>query len=434
MRHNREPLLLVAAWVATRALLLLCVGKVVTVPGPDVTSDVEFIYQGWSEVLRSGSYPRDDVAWQYPPAAALAVLAPLAVPFLAYTPAFFAVCCLCDALVLGLLLRAARPAGPSRPARPAGAWVWVVGVPLLGPTAYARYDLMVTAVAVAALLAAARRPAAAGALLGLGTLLKGWPLLLLLGTRPGTATRRTWGAALVTGLAVAAVCALALPGAFAFLTHQRDRGVEVESLGSLVFHVARHHGWPGRVALHYGSVEYLGPWVEVVGAVSVGATVLALGWLLWWRVRAVTWHAATCAEAAFTAVLLFTVTSRVLSPQYMLWLVGLAAVVTALGGARQRLPVTLVLLATGVTLLEFPLGFAHVVAGDAVGVTALTVRNGLLVAAALVCCRRLWRDTVGPAAREDAGALEACPDGTASDAPLRGLSPTAGADRTASER
>ncbi|BFO20807.1 hypothetical protein SHKM778_71950 [Streptomyces sp. KM77-8] len=61
--------------------------------------------------------------------------------------------------------------------------MWVAGVPLLGPTVYARYDVMVTAVAVAALLAAVRRPRLAGVLMGFGAVVKVWPALLLVGVR-----------------------------------------------------------------------------------------------------------------------------------------------------------------------------------------------------------------------------------------------------------
>lgn len=157
-------------WALTRALLLLCVIKVIMLPGPDVTSDVSVIYQGWYDVLRSGSYPQSDVTWQYPPLAALAILSPALLPFLDYASAFFVLAFLCDALVLGLLLYAGR--GTAR--RTAGAWVWVAGVPLLGTTAYARYDVMVTAVAVAALLAGVRHPRVLGALAAVGALLKVW--------------------------------------------------------------------------------------------------------------------------------------------------------------------------------------------------------------------------------------------------------------------
>lgn len=383
-----------AAWGLTRAVLLLCVFKVFTVPGPDVTSDVSVIYRGWYEVLRTGSYPLDDVTWQYPPGAALAVLSPDLLPFLEYASAFFVLALLCDALVLGLLLYAGGRPGT----RDAGAWLWVVGVPLLGPTVYARYDLMVTAVAVAALLAGVRHPRVLGALAAFGALLKVWPALLLVGTARGRATRRSWSAAAVTAAVLGLVAALAAPGAFAFLTFQRDRGLEIESLGALVFHVARQFGWQGAVELRYGSMEFSGPHVALVSTLALALSVLAFGWLLVWRLRARTFAVHTPADAAFTAVLLFTVTSRVISPQYLVWPLGVAAVCLVFRGSRMVLPACLVLVATAVTLLEFPLGFAHVVASDAQGVALMAVRNGLLAAAASVAALRLWRDTV-PGAR-----------------------------------
>ncbi|WP_406396066.1 glycosyltransferase 87 family protein [Streptomyces sp. NBC_00887] len=382
--------LLLATWILTRAALLLCVFKVFTVPGPDVTSDVSVIYHGWYEVLRAGSYPLDDVTWQYPPAAALAVLAPALLPFLEYASAFFVLVLACDALVVLLLPHASGRPGT----RAAGAWVWVAGVPLLGPTVYARYDLVVTAVAVAALLAGVRRPRVLGALAAFGALMKVWPVLLLVGTARGRATRLSWSAAAVTAGGLLLAAAAALPGAFAFLTFQRDRGLEVESLGALVFHLARQFGWEGRVELRYGSMEFAGAHVGPVSTLALGLSALALGWLLVWRLRARTFAVHTPADAAFTAVLLFTTTSRVISPQYMVWLVGLASVCLVFHGSRMAPPACLVLVATGVTLLEFPLGFAHVVASDAEGVTLLVVRNGLLVAATLSAGRRLWRGTV----------------------------------------
>lgn len=425
---GRSPVWLVAVWGATRLLLLLFVLKVLVFPGPDVTSDVSVIYRDWYEVLRTGTFPSDDVTWQYPPAAAFAILSPALLPFLEYATAFFVLACAVDAAVLALLWRAGRGSGRS----PRGAWVWVVGVPLLGPTVYARYDLMVTAVAVAALLAAGRHARVAGALAAVGALLKVWPALVLV----GMGGRWPWAAAAVGGAGLAGLFAVTMPGAFAFLTFQRERGVEVESLGALVFHVARHFGWEGGVLLNYGSMEFLGPHVDTVSTVSMGLSAAAFGWLLLWRVRAARspgprsprsrsqppesqpqpsessqpqppgspssrspssrsrFAAHTAADAAFVAVLLFTVTSRVISPQYLVWLVGLAAVCRCFRASRMRVPVALVLAASLVTVLEFPLLFADVVASTPLGIALLAVRNGLLVAAALVGARALWRDTV----------------------------------------
>jgi hypothetical protein len=379
----------VAVWVCTRALLLMCTFKVITLPGPDFTNDVAIIYRGWFDVLAAGTFPQEDVTWQYPPAAALAILSPALLPFLDYPSAFYVLACAADALTFALLLRASSRTGNRR----AGLWSWVAGVALLGPTAYARYDLMVTAVAVAALLAGARHPRTAGALAAFGAMLKVWPGLLLLGTPRGSQTRTVWTTALVTGAAILGFFAATMPGAFAFVGFQQSRGTEVESLGALVLHVARHFGWEGEVLLNYGSMEFIGPQVNLVSDAALVLTVVAVGWLLLWRLRAVEWTPSTPADAALTAVLLFTTTSRVISPQYMIWLVGLAAVCLTLRASCQVLPSVLVLVATGVTLLEFPLGFAHVVASDATGILLLTVRNGLLVAASLLACVRLWRTT-----------------------------------------
>jgi hypothetical protein len=388
---------ILTVWVLTRTVLLLCVLKVFSAPGPDVTSDVSVIYQGWYEVLRTGTFPLDDVTWQYPPAAALAILSPALLPFLGYTSAFFVLALLADALVCGLLLYAGRRPGKSL----RGAWAWVAGVALLGPTVYARYDVLVTAVAVAALLAGARHPRTMGALAGFGALLKVWPALLLVGMPRARGTRSSWGAAVACAVGLTLAFLVTMPGALAFLTFQRDRGTEVESLGALVFHVARHLGWQGEVQLNYGSVEFIGPYVTLVSTVAQGLSVAAFCWLLGWRLRARAWSASTVADAAFVAVLLFTATSRVISPQYLLWLVGVAAVCLAFRASLMVLPARLVLAATFVTFLEFPLWFSHVVASDPLGITLLLVRNGLLVAAALVACRNLWRGTVsGPGARE----------------------------------
>ncbi|MEU0118927.1 glycosyltransferase family 87 protein [Streptomyces bobili] len=373
---------LLGAWGVTRLALLLCVFKVYVFPGPDVTTDVSVIYRGWYDVLSAGTFPVDDVTWQYPPAAALAILSPGLLPFLDYASAFFVLALLADLAVLVLLLRAGRS--------PRGARVWVAGVPLLGPTVYARYDLMVTAVAVAALLAGVRHPRVMGALVGLGALLKVWPVLLL----AGAVRRRAWGAAAVTVGLLSALLALTAPGAFAFLSAQRDRGTEVESLGALVFHVARHFGWSGEVLLNYGSVEFAGPHVGMVSDAALGLTVAAFGWLLLWRLRARRFAPHTLADAAFTAVLLFTVTSRVISPQYLVWLVGLAAVCLCFRDSGMGPPAALVLAASLVTVLEFPVWFGHVVASDPLGLALLFLRNALLAAATVTAAVRLWHSTV----------------------------------------
>ncbi|WP_031007014.1 glycosyltransferase family 87 protein [Streptomyces sp. NRRL F-5727] len=399
LRELRLPL---GLWALTRIILLVCVFKIVVVPGPDVTSDVEQIYQSWYEVLKTGTYPQDDVTWQYPPAAALAILSPVLLPFLNYSAAFFVLAFLCDAVVFGLL---AHTGGrPGRSMR--GAWLWLAAVPLMGPTAYARYDIMVTAVAVAGLLAAIRSPRVLGALAGFGAALKVWPVLLLAGTPKGRATWHSWPAAVGTAVGVLVLCMVWMPGSLAFLSFQSERGTEVESLGAMVFHVARHFGWDGEARMNYGSIEFLGPGVSVVSKGAMALTAAAFGWLLLWRFKARRFTSSTVADAAFVAVLLFTATSRVISPQYMIWLVGLAAVCLVYRSSRMRTPAYLILWATAVTQFEFPVWFSHVTQSDWLGVGVLFLRNGLLIAATLMACRILWKHTV-----TEAGTVIPVPEG-----------------------
>jgi len=383
---------LAAGWLVTRVLIVLMVVGIIRISGTDVTADVSVIYHGWYEVLQTGTFPLDDVTWQYPPGAALVILLPGLLPW-SYLVSFYVLCGILDALAMGLLTRAGTRRGRSF----TGAWVWVAGVPLLGPTVYCRYDIIVTAMAVAGLLALLRRPAIGGILLGLGGLVKIWPLLALAGTPRGRRTRRSWTAALAALSALGFLLAAGMNGAFEFLKFQRDRGIEVESLGALPLHFARlAGGWNGQVSMNYGSVELLGPWVPVISKVSVAATLLGFGWLLVWRLRAKRWQPSTTYDAALAALLVFTVTSRVISPQYLVWLVGIAAVCLTVRGTSQKPVAVLILVATLVTTVEFPVLFGQVHDSGPWGVAVLTVRNLLLLAAAVISCSRLWRSTRAP--------------------------------------
>ncbi|MFF2525959.1 glycosyltransferase 87 family protein [Streptomyces liangshanensis] len=416
----RSGLALVSVWAVTRlAMLALLVRDDLGVGG--VSREVYVLYRGWSEQLGRGAFPADDSAWQYPPGAGAVILSPALLPWLTYFQAFVALALLADAVIAFALARAGRTdasdraapdqdpspaetsvdpgagtgieARPGRGAGPAGAWLWVCGLPLLLHIPLARYDVQVTALAVLALLAVRRHPRAGGALAGLGALVKGWPLLTLLGTPRGRTTRASWAAAAVAAAALLGVLALGHTHALAFLGRQRHRGVQIESLGGTALAVARLAGWPGTVEYRYGAFEFTGPYVSSVARISLLLTAAACCWLLLWRLRARRWSPATPFDAALAAVLLFTVTSRVISPQYLVWLLGLGAVCLTSRHTRQRTVALLLLPATALSALAYPVLYEEVVAGTAVGVALMVVRNGLLLAAALLACRALWAGT-----------------------------------------
>ncbi|WP_329119955.1 glycosyltransferase family 87 protein [Streptomyces sp. NBC_01353] len=390
---GRGPALALAVvWVVTRAgMALLLLRDTLGVGG--VGREVHVLYQHWYREFAHGTFPVNDITWQYPPGAGLVIMSPGMLPWLTYFQAFVALTLLADAAITLALARADSDRVTH------GAWIWVGGLPLLLHIPLARYDVQVTALAVLALLALKSRPTVAhrlgGALAALGTLVKVWPVLILIGTPRGRTTRDAWIAAATTAAALLATLTLLFSNSLGFLRPQGNRGVQIESLGGTALALGRATGvWPGTVQYRYGAFEYVGPYVSSVGRFALLLTVLAFVWLVLWRLCARGWTEATPLDAALAAVLLFTVTSRVISPQYMIWLLGLSAVCLTSRRTVMR-PVALLLLpAAALSSLAYPVLYEDVLAGSWPGVAVLVVRNGLLLAAALLAARRLWTSTV----------------------------------------
>ncbi|MFD5556524.1 glycosyltransferase 87 family protein [Streptomyces sp. NPDC127068] len=393
---RRTPLAYAAGWLATRTVMLL----VLVHSGADllgsggIPREVHGLYARWAGQLSEGSFPVGDPLWQYPPGAGPVLLAPHLVPWLSYFEAFVALTLLADATVTAALVRAGTRPGRS----PDGARLWLFGLPLLLHLPLARYDVQVTAFAVLGLLALARSPRTGGACAALGAAVKGWPVLALLGTPPGPDTRRAWTTAAATGGALLVLLAVTFRNPLGFLHEQGARGVQIESLGGTLLGFARQAGWPGTVRYRYGAMEFVGPYVDAVSAASLALTAAAALLLVVWRLRARHWTPATGFDAALCAVLLFTVTSRVISPQYLVWLLGLAAVCLTSRRTGQRPVAALVLAATALSTVIYPVLYAEVTHSTWTGCTLLLLRNGLLVAATALSFARLWRGTGAAAA------------------------------------
>ncbi|MFE6228613.1 glycosyltransferase 87 family protein [Microtetraspora glauca] len=396
-------LALAVVWLLTRAgMLALLVNDSLGVGG--VAHEVQLLYRHWYGLFADGTFPPADPTWQYPPGAGLVVMAPgLLTSWLGYTQAFVVLTLLADAAVtLGLAVA-------DRARLTHGAWYWVCALPLLLHVPLARYDVQATALAVLALLFLKLRSPAGhrlgGALAGLGALVKVWPALALIGTPRGRTTREAWTAAAVTAGALLAVLALCFSDSLGFLHRQGARGIQIESVGGTALAVARAAGlWPGTAEVRYGAYEYVGPYVSTLGHLFLLLTVAAVLALVFWRLRATRWTEATPLDAALAAVLLLTVTSRVISPQYLVWLLGLAAVCLTSRRTVMRPVAVLLLPAAALSSLAYPVLYADVVTGTPLGVAVMVLRNGLLLAATAVAAVRLWGATVGPVRERAAGA------------------------------
>jgi hypothetical protein len=123
--------------------------------------------------------------------------------------------------------------------------------------------------------------------------------------------------------------------------------------------------------------------VQALSTLALLAAGLAILWLAW---RRPTVDALVLASLAVT--LAFVTFSKVLSPQYVVWLLPLAAVAY---GRGARLGPALVALASLVTQLWFPGRYFDVVHQHAWAVVAVGVRNVLLLTALAATARALAR-------------------------------------------
>ena len=363
-------------WLATRTALYLHA----TVPGRDGDAG---LYQRWYACcLSHGAFPVADPRWQYPPGAALVFWLPGRLPG-SYVENFMFLAIGCDLAITLMLCSRARRGGSL-----AGAWYWVCGVPLLGPVIVGRFDVVPVALSVAAVCVTGRG-GVRGALTGAGAAVKVWPVTLLAGMAPGQQRRGLAAAAAV----LAAVCAIFASATGSFLAHQNARGVEIESVAATPFMIWRQAGWRGTMVYQFGAYQLNGGHVALAqDATGLGLALAAaavIGWRLLIASGRARWRPEFAADAPLAATLLFLVASPVLSPQYLLWVTGLAAACLATGQTTQRPAALAVLAAAGLTQLIFPIEWPSLVHGSDAVTGLLAARNVLLVVAAALSCWRI---------------------------------------------
>ena len=323
------------------------------------------IYQRYGDAIANGKVPYRDFALEYPPAA----LPVFALPSLLrsddgdlaeYERGFEAEMVVCGAFalifMLWILVRLA--AGPSRLAVALG--FAAVAPLLLGSVVLSRFDLWPAALTTGALaaVAAGRNRLGAGAL-GLAAAAKLYPAALLplaLAWAWKRSGRREAATSLGAFAVVASACfvpflVLAPGGLYDALTRQTSRPLQVESLGAgflLVAHAVA--GVEVTTRSGHGSQNLVGTLPDRLAAVqTVLQLALLLGIWVWFargpaeQDRLVRGWAGTV--GAFLAL------GKVLSPQFLLWLVPLVPLVR---GRRGIVAGFLLAVALVLTQLWFP--------------------------------------------------------------------------------
>ena len=294
------------------------------------------LYQHYATLIRNGAVPYRDFTLEYPPAALPTFLVPAYMSW-SYATSFAVLMGICGAGCLALVATALRDVD----ATPARTWtaLLLVGVsPLvLGSLFDTRFDLWPTLLALGALVALVQeRPLVTGALLGLGFAAKLWPVILLpiavahLWRRRGSDSAV---ASVVTFVGVAAACflpfALLAPhGLRAMFADQLGRPLQVESLGSAVLMASQHLGMrPLSTIDSHGAQALSGRGAGLAANVSSVLEIAAVVtvWVAFApRHRPLGEDALIGAAAAVCALAAF---DKVLSPQYLIWLVPFVALV-----------------------------------------------------------------------------------------------------------
>lgn len=338
--------------------------------------------------------PWRDFSMEYPPGMAIFALAPalLTTDFNLYHLLF----CLQMELLLTLsvffAVKTSETLAPGQGARALA--LLLAATAALGPIAARRYDACVSlSFAMTFLALATRRPAGAGAALAFGVVSKGAPLLAApLGAIHYAAAgdwrsffRALAGAAVVGVLAGAGFLALAGEHWRDAFAYHGGRPLQIESTFSALL-IALSGLAPGLVggsANAFGSDNILSPWETALRPVAEIAPLLAMvGIYVWfWRASRACANEAERLEAlargVCAVIVAFAALGKVFSPQYLVWLIPVAALASIHATPRTNL---CLFAALGLTQIEYPWLYTFLAGSlpPSFGLLAL-MRNGALI-------------------------------------------------------
>jgi hypothetical protein len=356
------------------------------------------VYQRYGDAIAHGRVPYRDFGVEYPPGA----LPVFAIPalgharqsdFARFRQVFESLMWICGGLALFAMAGALRALGAGG-TRLAAALGFASLAPLaLGSVILSRFDLWPAALTVATLAAlVAGRFRLGSGLLGFAVAVKVYPVVIA-----PLAVIHVWRergrrealACLGVLVGVGAACfvpflALAPGGVWNSVVRQTTRPLQIESLGSGVL-LGLHHVFG--LAVHWksshGSQNLVGTGADAIGALQTVLQVCALV-AVWWLFARGPGGREELVRASVASVVAFVALGKVLSPQYLIWLIPLVPLVRGRRGlqASALLGVGLVL-----TQLWFPFRYWDLVFSfDAASSWLVLARDLVLLAllAALV--------------------------------------------------
>ena len=369
------------AWWAALLVVLACVA----VPGGLLSSgwggDV-YYYSHIGERIAHGKVPYHDFYLEYPPGSIPVFAAPSLVSQAHYHLLFKLLMTLCAAGAAAAGVGALTRAGAEERARTRAVVLLGVAPLALGPLYLNRYDVWPAALVAFALLAlVAARFRLAFALLAAATVAKVYAIAFVpvavihvLRRRGPRELVRSLAAFVVLGLlATLPFAAVGFGGLGYSFYIQATRQLQVESLGAQLLVAAGHLGLyePTSAVGAPGSSNLVGPGAGAVGVISSVVEVAAVLLVAYWYRRGPADRPRLLLAAA-AAVAAFVALGKVLSPQYLVWLIPVVPLVAGGVGIAAS------------ALLVAALVMTQIAFYDSDGVAQLTAVSWLVLARDLV--------------------------------------------------
>jgi hypothetical protein len=361
------------------------------------------VYQRYGDAVLDGEVPYRDFSLEYPPGALPVFILPSLGPDEHYRKGF-------EVLVFGLGLAMVAVValtltrlGASRERVLLGAALAGLAPLMLGSVILTRYDLWPALLTVGALAAlVSDRERLGFGILGLAVAAKLWPAAIL-PLAIVYVSRHRGGRATLIGLAVFAAvlvvafvpfAALSPDGLAHSLSRQTERPLQVESLGSSLLLAANQIGdYEPTVVSSFGSQNLAGDMPDALATVLTILQALAVVgvWILFATRRGYREELTAASAAAVAAFIAF---GKVLSPQFLIWLVPLVPLVL---GPLGLVAAGLFVLALALTHAWFPRQYWELMTLEAGPTWLLLARNVVLVAltAVLVVAIRPVRGSSG---------------------------------------
>jgi len=388
------------SWSVSRYVLFLIITLVLPYPeGIWLKGDVD-LYNFWAKGLVQGIFPIDDSMWQYPPLAGIVFAIPQWIVGNSLT-GFIAFMAIFDLLILITLLITGLNRFNTNSTTTSfyglsGAWFWVLWPIVMGPLTLTRFDVVPTFFALLALLALSNkkvRPYLSGFLLSIGALVKLWPMLLLV-IYPKAVLTKVSTSFISTAVLFLLFMSTWSVGFTNFLNNQSSRGLQVESIAASPFVLAKFLGKNVEYPFQYGSLEVNAQFASQIAVMLNLLTIIVFAVILVLNYQN-RLNYLDLVDKSLVIVMISISFSRVFSPQFWVWIGGLAALALINKETKLKKVIILLTISAFLTQLIYPGQYIQLLSGDFFATLLQLTRVTLFVWALIMGTKLLLKPTSG---------------------------------------